>query len=213
SMYPGRLHGGELMRRRALAVVGLLALAAPPARGDEDALKSLGEALRPILAGALPPVLYEKEYDWGRQRPTASGLEWHGLRARVTKSPRNDGIWRKVRVTAQDPRQRLEFQLSDLRNLDADRQTFKAFLAFPAGIEYEQQTWERGVRLLSTSAEARVRLRLAMECESTFRLEATDKLLPDLVFRLRVVKAELTYDNLVVEHVAGIGGSGARLVG
>jgi hypothetical protein len=200
--------------RRSWMVAGLLALSASAALAQTDGdLKQLAATLRPLLAGAVPPVLYEKEYDWGRQRPTASGLDWHGLRPRVSKSPRNDGIWRKVRMTALDPQHNLELQLSDLRNVGPDRQVFKAFLAFHAGFDYEQQNWEHGLRLMSTSTEARVRLKLAMECENTFRLETTDKLVPDFVFRLRIVKAELSYDNLVVEHIAGIGGSGARLLG
>jgi hypothetical protein len=37
--------------------------------------------------------------------------------------------------------------------------------------------------------------------------------LPDIVFRLRVVKATVSYDNLVVEHLNGVGGSPARLMG
>ena len=41
----------------------------------------------------------------------------------------------------------------------------------------------------------------------------TKGLIPDIVFRLRVTKAEVSYDNLVVEHIAGVGGSSARLIG
>jgi hypothetical protein len=191
-------------------LAAVAALAQPPA---DTGLETLGAVLKPVLAGALPPVLYEKQTDWGRQRPTASGLEWHGLRPRLTKAPRNDGIWRKLRVTAQDPARTFELRLSDLRNVAADRQTFKVFLAFQAGVDYEQQNWERGVRLYSSSAEARLRLKLALECENTLRIDDTKKLLPEFVFRLRILKADLTYDNLVVEHIAGIGGSGARLMG
>jgi hypothetical protein len=185
-------------------VCGLTILLVSPAftQAPQDPLDNLAATLKPILIAALPPVLYEKEHDWGRQ-----------VKPRLARSPRNDGVWRKIRVTAQDPKRHLELRLSDLRNTGPESQTFKVALAFQAGIDYEQQNWERGIRLLSTSAEARVRLKLALECESTFRLEPTEKLLPDLVFRLRIVKAELSYDNLVFEHIAGIGGSGARLMG
>jgi hypothetical protein len=193
-----------------LILVGNAGWAQTPGEGG---LESLGATLKPILAGALPPVLYEKQVDWGRQTPTASGLEWHGLRPRITKAPRNDGIWRNLRVTAQDSQRTLELRLSDLRTVAPDRQTFKVFLAFQAGVEYEQQNWERGLRLYSSSAEARLRLKLVLECENTLRLEETKTLLPDFIFRLRIVKAEVSYDNLVVEHIAGIGGSGARLMG
>ena len=37
--------------------------------------------------------------------------------------------------------------------------------------------------------------------------------MPNIIFRLRVTKADVTYDNLVVEHLNGVGGSAARLMG
>jgi hypothetical protein len=41
----------------------------------------------------------------------------------------------------------------------------------------------------------------------------TKGLLPDAVFRLRVVESDLGYDNLVVEHTAGVGGEAAKVLG
>lgn len=199
-----------------VAVTGtlLLAVASAPAQSAaDDGLGNLAAALRPLLISAMPALLYEKEHDWGRTAETASGLHWHGLRPRVTKAPRNHGVWRKLRVTSVDLPHTLELSLTDLRTVAADRQTFKVFLAFQTNVDYEQQTWEHGVRLLSTSTEARLRIKLALDCESTVRVEDVGTLLPELVFRLRVIKSDVGYDNLVVEHIAGIGGSAARLLG
>jgi hypothetical protein len=204
-----------LARCRLLACAGIFVVvtATSPAQTGDAALGDLGAALKPLLQSAVPAVLYEKQHDWDRQVSTPSGVEWHGVRPRVSRSPRNHGIWRKVRVTAQDLPHTLDLKLSDLRTVAPDRQTFKVFLAFQAGVDYEQQNWEHGLRLYSSSAEARLRLKLTLECESTFRVEDAGKFLPDFVFRLRIVKADLGYDNLVVEHIAGIGGSGARMIG
>ena len=44
-------------------------------------------------------------------------------------------------------------------------------------------------------------------------MEPKENGLPDLVFRLRVVKSEVAYDDLVVEHVPGLGGDAAKLLG
>ena len=38
-------------------------------------------------------------------------------------------------------------------------------------------------------------------------------MLPDLVIELKVTKADVKYDNLKFEHIAGIGGEGAQLIG
>src|SRR5207245_5136752 len=54
---------------------------------------------------------------------------------------------------------------------------------------------------------------LTLGCEVLLKVEKGKSLLPDLVFRLRVVKSEMKYDNLVVEHIAGIGGTGAKVLG
>ena len=58
-----------------------------------------------------------------------------------------------------------------------------------------------------------MRIALMLQCEATARLEPKAKGLPDMVFRLRVVKSDLRYDGLVVEHVPGLGGSAAKLLG
>lgn len=200
------------MRYRLLATGLLLALPLTAA-ADDAALKALGDALKPVLAKSLPPVLYEKSSNWGHQEMAANGLRWHGLRAEIVNTPKNDGKWRKIRLTAQDLPKTLVLNLSDLKDAGAGRQTFKAFLAFQAGIEFEQQTWDLGVRLYSGSTRARLQLKATLDCENLLRIEPSKGLIPDVVFRLRVTKADVTYDNLVVEHVAGVGGSAARLIG
>jgi hypothetical protein len=52
-----------------------------------------------------------------------------------------------------------------------------------------------------------------LACEIAFRIESSDLLLPAAVVRLRVVQANTSYDRLVVEHINGIGGEAAELIG
>src|SRR5262249_45239037 len=71
-----------------------------------------------------------------------------------------------------------------------------------------------GVRLYSGSTRARLRLNLPLRVEATIRVdESKSFFLPEVVVRLRVVQTDLSYDQLVVEHIAGIGGTGAKLLG
>jgi hypothetical protein len=84
---------------------------------------------------------------------------------------------------------------------------------FDANVLLERQTWKLGVRLYSGSTRARVRFRLTLNCESETRLEKNRSWMPDAVFRLRVLKSDFRYDNLVVEHTAGVSGEAARLLG
>jgi hypothetical protein len=185
----------------------------PPSAGADETLDPLAAALKPLLIEALPEVLYEKSTNWGHQETAANGVRWKGLRPEVVKAPKNDGIWRRVRITTQELPRTLTLSATDFREVDAERQTFKVFLAFQAGVEYEQQNWDLGLRLWSGSVRARLQLKIALDCENILRVEEGKGLLPDITFRLRVTQAEVTYDNLVVEHLAGVGGSAARLTG
>jgi hypothetical protein len=202
---------------RLFAILMLITSAFLPLTAGEKSAADLGAlaaALRPIILGALPKPLYEKSDNWGNTTLVANQLKWHGLRPKVIKAPKNDGNWRKTTVTARDPAGSLEFHLSDLKSDGADRQTFKAFLALMVHVDHEEEIWEKGLRLYRDTTEVRVRIMAQLDIETSIRLEANPKsFLPDTVFRLRVLKANVSYDNLVVEHIAGIGGTGARLFG
>ncbi len=180
---------------------------------DETALSGLSEPLRNLLRDALPATLYEGSHNWGKTSPVPHALHWKGLKPRIVTEPRNDGVWRRIKVTSRDLPRTLVVRLSDLRQTGSDKMTFKAYLSFQAGVTFDQWIWESGVRLYSGGVRARMRVHLPLECEALVRLEPGKTFLPDAVLRLRVVKADLHYDHLVVEHIAGIGGTGAKLVG
>jgi hypothetical protein len=185
-------------------------LVVAPAQADD--VESLAAGLKPLVISALPPVLYEKSTNWGHQELAPDGLRWRGLRAEIVRTPKNDGRWRKLRITTQDLPRTLEFKVSDFRAIDDEKQSFKIFVAFQTGIEYEHQHWDLGLRLWSGSIRAHAQLKVALDCESVLRVEQKG-ILPDITFRLRVVKAEVSYENLVVDHIAGVGGSAAKLIG
>ncbi len=58
-----------------------------------------------------------------------------------------------------------------------------------------------------------MRILLTLDCEVQSRMEKTNQLLPDMVFRFRVLGSDLKYDNLTVTHVPGIGGELAQALG
>jgi hypothetical protein len=202
--------------RRPVASLLILAAAAavsaqPPP--TDDSLATLAAALKPLIAESLPAVLYEKGTNWDHQELAPNGVRWHGVHPEVMKTLKNDGKWTRLRATTQDLPRTLAINITDFKNVDADTQTFKVYVAFQVGVEYEQQNWDLGVRMWSGSVRARLQLKLALDCENVIRIDRQKALFPDIVFRLRVVKAEVSYDNLVVEHLNGIGGSAARLMG
>jgi hypothetical protein len=182
----------------------------------EKSLKQCSVALRDLLVKNLPDPLYEASPGWGTTANVASGIHWHGkglnVEPKITYTRRNNGAWRKVRLTLLNPAG-LVLDLRDARQPQPGTTTFTAQVGFDARMDFEQQTWESGLKVHDGSVRARFHVNMTLDCELTSRLENKGGLLPDVVFRLRVVKSRLSYDHLVVEHIAGVGGDVAKQLG
>jgi hypothetical protein len=178
---------------------------------------ALAGTLRAFLIDVVPSPLYQAQPGWGHRAEVPSGLKWkgRGLRGRpsVQKSFRNHGTWRKIEVQAPNLRDSLVVDVRDVHKHEAGHMTFTVFLSFDARVNVVQEKWEWGVRVYAGSARARLRVRLALNCDCVTRLERKGWLLPDAVFRLRVLRSDLRYDNLVFEHFAGFGGTAAKVLG
>jgi hypothetical protein len=181
--------------------------------GSVDALAG---SLRGVIIKAMPTPLFEDTRNWNMQKPVTEikwrgkGLQAHPEKVEVMK---NDGRWWKVRVTADRMPDTLVFDLRDARQVEPGRMTFTAFISFDTHVEFDRQVWHSGTRTYSGNIRARLRVRLTLHCEATARLDGSGGLLPDAVFRLRVLQAESGYDNFVVEHIAGMGGEAAKVLG
>lgn len=181
--------------------------------GSVDALAG---SLRGFLLKSLPTPLYQDTSHWGLQK-SVQEVKWRGKGFHVHPEKiavlKNDGRWWKVRVTGERLPDTLIFDLREARQIEPGRMTFTAFISFDTHVDYDKQIWHTGTRTYSSSIRARLRVRLTLHCEATARLDGSGGLLPDAVFRLRVLQAESGFDNFVVEHIAGLGGEAAKLLG
>jgi hypothetical protein len=222
-----------MSRTGALPALFALVLLAPAVRADAkpgraadpaetlallgDGKDALAGSLRSLLLEFLPSPLYEDTRHWGTQKMVTRGLKWEGQGIHVhpekLKSAKNDGNWWRVKVTAEHLADTLVFDVRELQQPEPGRMTFTTFLSFDTDVDYDRQVWEAGTRLYSGSVRARLRVKLTLCCEVVTRLEPNGTLLPDAVFRLRILQSDFAYDNLVVEHVAGVGGEAAKLLG
>jgi hypothetical protein len=107
----------------------------------------------------------------------------------------------------------LVLEIRDVQKPEPGKMTLAVFISFMTDIEYERQRWDAGTRLFSTSIRGRARVNLTVNCEAIARSEKTSKLFADSVFRLRVTSSNFRYDDVVFEHVAGVGGEAAKLIG
>lgn len=185
----------------------------PGALFAQDPLTQIGGTLKPLLVGIVPETLYQKSENWGHQAMIPVAVKWRGVKPRITKSLRNHGEWKRLNITAQDLKRTLDLRIYDVKNISSERQTFKVHLEFQMGVHYEQQNWANGARLWSGSVRARAQIKLDMDCEDTLKVEFDKNSLPDFIFRMRVVGAKVHYDKLVIEHINGIGGDGAKIIG
>jgi hypothetical protein len=185
---------------------------APPPEKEE-----LAAVLKTLLLAAMPEPLIEDASKWGSQRMVTVGYKWERdgllLKPEKQKEMRNDGTWRKVQVVADNPGNNLIIEVRNLQQPAKGKLTFDLIVRLKTRIRFEQQLWKGGTRLYSGETRARCEPVLVLKCESTTRVQKTDSFLPDIYFRLRVLDAKLNYDNLVVEHTAGIGGEVAKAMG
>lgn len=177
--------------------------------------EALAGSLRGFLVDNLQPLLYESWPGWGKTVPVKR-TEWHGqglnVRPEVRIKQRKDGTWQHIRFTADNLADTL---IVDIRDLKAEpgRITFQVFLAFDANIYHLVQKWKKGLKLYDGHTQARLRVKVLLACEASCRLESSGSLLPDAVVRFRVARSDVGYDNLVFEHVGGLGGEAAQLLG
>jgi hypothetical protein len=164
----------------------------------------IAEVLRSFIIKSIPEPAYEASPGWGR-----TARSW----LRFQHSPKKQGTWRHVRVSALDPAHSLTVDIRNIHPLGMDRTGFTVEIGCAGRIDFRQENWEAGVRVLSTSLRARFRGRAVLQCEWNIRVEPTALFVPEAVIAYRVTAADVQIDHVVVEHVLGVGGDAAKLLG
>ncbi len=188
-----------------------LVRAQPPESVAAAEVRELEKTLRDLLLKNLPEPIVKSASGWGKQQDVVVGGRLKGM---PIKELRNDGTWRRMSVSASNPAQTLAIGITDAIYPDPGRLTFTAMIGLDCRLKFEQQLWQNGLRLYSGETRGRCRAALLLKCEVVSRTEKKPgSLLPDVVFRVRATEAQLFYQDVVIEHTAGIGGDGAKLLG
>lgn len=199
------------------AVSATPAPAAPPAPPDAPTADELAAVMRSLLTSALPSPLVAKDFNWGHQVEVVNGVTWEGdgllKKPHKQKKFKNDGVWRRIKVEAFDPDKNLALAVKNLQQPEKGRMTFDMIVTLQTRITFEQQLWARGTRLYGGETRGRCRPVLLLRCESTSRVMKSSSFLPDVIFRMRVLDAKLSYDEFRVDHTAGVGGDLAKVMG
>lgn len=185
--------------------------AAPPVpeKVDPADIRALERSTRELLLKHLPDPIVVSSQAWGHQEAVTTGR----LRRKPTTEMRKDGTWRRFTVRAPDPKS-LALGITQAAYPEPGKATFTAMIGLNVDLKMEQQVWKNGTRLYSGETRGRCRAALLLRCEVTSRTEKTPgSVLPDVVFRVRATESQLFYENLVIEHTAGVGGDLARVLG
>ncbi len=191
---------------------------ASAADAEPPSAAELAGALRNLLLPNLPNPLVEQDFNWGHQENVPVGVKWERigifLKTEIQKKAHNDGIWRRIAVTADNPDKMLQLGIKDVQLPQTGQLTFAMNVEMPVHVKFEQQFWKSGTRIYSGETRARSKVVLQLQCESTSRFEKKpNSFFPELVMRLRVKEAKLNYYDLTVEHTAGVGGDLAKVIG
>jgi len=178
---------------------------------------ALTRILTDLLRRHLPDPLAQASENWGKQR------EVHGTRRRIRdwrivsepyQEIRNDGLWR--RLTLRVPR---KDQLRvGIQNIEFPRRGCLRgrvlTVADRVDLQLEQQQWCNGLRLYACDTRAHCKVGLTLRAEVSSRQEhPIDAFLPKYVLKIHILEARLDYTDVVVDHILGLDGKAARVVG
>lgn len=178
-----------------------------------EKLAALQTALKKTMLLAMPDPMVQGKDKWGNQERTVSGLKWSG-KPEFSYQDRNHGTWRKYEVQLRTPHdEHLRLRLDDVKITGNNQMSFVLYLDADVTFEVTQENWNHGIRLFHGTVRGQAVMQIKLLCTSRLELDTDTKGLPALKYRLKTERAKASYDDLIVKHVAGVGGSAAKWIG
>ncbi|HTN74779.1 MAG TPA: hypothetical protein VL096_06010 [Pirellulaceae bacterium] len=168
------------------------------------------------LVRANLPHDYEKKKNWGQQIDVLDG--WHvsmdGIRVKTKRKwkPVNHGTWTMYHILLTRPEE-LQIRVTNIRPLEDGRAGFDAEFSAPLEIFGRLSEWQRGVQLISLSADCEARVRLQTTCAVRMKLDLAGKRIPDVLFEPEVLSATLTLDSFRLHRLSQLHGPLAKHLG
>jgi hypothetical protein len=165
---------------------------APPA-SEKAGPSNLDLLVTRIVLDNLPHEIVDDK-NWGKTKQVWDGvrMEWEGNRLATKRRWKtvNHGTWKRYEIRLIDPEQRFQVQVDNVRSLENGRVGFDAQVDAALDVFGRLSQWERGVQLISLSAEATAVIRLRIECSVAMKLDPS-RLPPDVRFEPLVTSADL----------------------
>ena len=155
------------------------------------------------------PEDYEKSKNWGHTKRVFGGwdLERDGLKVETRRKwiNVNDGTWTRYKITPLNPDKHLEVRVEKIEPLEGNKVRLDLSASAKLRVFGRLSQWERGVQLVSLSAEADTVVRVQGIVEVALKLDPT-KLPPDVYLEPKVITADITISQFDLRRVGQLDG-------
>jgi hypothetical protein len=184
---------------------------------DPAEAAALTRVLRDLAKKYIPDPLSKSSQNWGKQTAVTVVRRYRdGLRfySEAVQELRNDGHWKRTTLRVPEP-DKIALAVTELTHPTPGKVLATvAVVAERVDVKFEQQLWRNGRRLYGGETRAHCKGGLLVKAEVVSKTEFKDgSLLPEVTLKLRLTDADVFYENLVVDHTAGLDGDAAVAVG
>ena len=188
-----------------------------PLKTDPAEAHALAAVLRELMQKNLPDPLSQTKQNWGNQKAvTAIHRHREGLRVwnEQVEEMRNDGAWRSISVRVPDP-SKLTLAVTELTHpAEGKILATVGIIAERIDFHFEQQIWRNGVRLYAGETRGHCKGSLLIKIEALTKLDfKKGSFFPEVTLKVRATDAQLGYEDVVVDHTAGVDGEAAKFLG
>jgi len=178
------------------------------ASASADASHRFNRLITQIVKDNIPHE-YEETKDWGKTTEIWAGVRvWReGLRIKTKRRKKEvkHGKWRLYRIWLVDPDQQFHVRVENIREAGKGRAEFDAWVEAAMKIYGRLSVWERGVQLISTSADADARVRLRVRCNLGAKVDPT-RLPPDVILDPVITDADLQLVDFDLRRISDLRG-------
>ncbi|MFM8272954.1 MAG: hypothetical protein ACKODX_11550 [Gemmata sp.] len=179
---------------------------------------TFAKLIRELALKQMPAPLVKANDGWGRQKEFVQGaVMLRSARKFGPDVPRevvNDGLWRRITVTARKPEDTLKVGIADLVKPTAESASLTLNAEMEIDFRVEHQFWKRDRQLYSGETRGHCKAALKMQVQVTTKTEKVPgSFFPSVTLFIKVADAKLYHDKIYVDHTAGLDGEVAQNAG
>jgi hypothetical protein len=172
--------------------------------------------LATTLLRQLAPSEHANNKKWGGTKEVFDGVKVYRdgfkIKTRRRKKTVNHGLWKRYEVKLIEPEKHLTVRIERLVETEPGRLRFDLVVVAKLDLLGQIVQWQRGLRLLSLTAEADAKVRARLTCELSARLDPT-RIPPDVVLDAVARDVQLELLEFQLHRISDLGGKPARELG